>query len=56
MEKGKIINGVTCDVQTCVYHCNSRECNAGEIRVGPHKAENSSDTICATFKPKDKMN
>ena len=53
MDKDKIISGVTCDVQTCLYHCNDRECKAGEIRVGPHKAETSSDTICATFKSKE---
>lgn len=50
---GKEIKGITCDVRNCVYHDTSNCCMAGHIAVGPSYAHSSSDTVCATFKPKD---
>lgn len=52
-ERHKHIKGVICDVQNCVYHDGNSECYAGEICVGPHNAECSANTVCATFKPKE---
>ena len=45
--------GVVCDVSNCVYHDGKSECYAGEISVGPRDAKCSSNTVCATFKPKE---
>lgn len=52
-EKCKPIKGIKCDVKNCVYHDKGNCCTAGEIAVGPSYAVSSSETICATFKPKD---
>ena len=49
---GKQIQGVVCDVHNCVYHNKENCCMAGKIAVGPSYAKDSSDTVCATFKPK----
>ncbi len=49
----KHIKGVTCDVSNCVHHDSQNCCTAGEINVGPHYAQTGSETVCATFKPKD---
>ena len=50
---GKEIKGITCDVRNCVYHDTKNCCMAGHIAVGPSHASTSSETVCATFKPKD---
>ena len=52
-ERHKHIKGINCDVVNCVYHDGKSECYAGEISVGPHDAKCSSNTVCATFKPKE---
>ena len=52
-ERNKRIKGVLCDVQNCVYHNGRTECYAEEISIGPHSAECSANTVCATFKPKE---
>lgn len=49
------ISGIKCDVNNCHYHRNGGKCVAGEIKVGPQFANNSSDTICDTFKPEDQQ-
>ena len=46
------IKGICCDVKNCVYHSGDTYCTADKISVGPHHAETSADTICATFKQK----
>ena len=46
--------GITCDVRNCVYHDRENCCMAGHIAVGPSYALSSSETVCATFKPKEK--
>lgn len=51
---GKAIKGITCDVRNCVYHDSENCCMAGHIAVGPSYALSSSETVCATFKPKEK--
>lgn len=52
-EMGKEIKGIVCDVKNCVYHDRENCCHAGQIAVGPSNAQSSSDTVCATFKPKE---
>lgn len=54
-DNGKCIKGVVCDVQNCVYHAEQNRCHAGSIAVGPHSADCSANTNCATFKPKTDM-
>jgi hypothetical protein len=51
----KHIKGITCDVYNCEYHGKENSCMAGCIAVGPGYAETSSDTVCATFRPKEKL-
>ncbi|MBO4212677.1 MAG: DUF1540 domain-containing protein [Clostridia bacterium] len=45
--------GISCDVTNCQYHCDGCHCSAKKIDVGPSSAVTSSDTICATFKPRE---
>jgi len=47
-----INSGITCDVKNCAYHEGDCHCTASKIAVGPSHATSSTDTICATFKPK----
>lgn len=49
----KAIKGIVCDVKNCVYHEQENCCTAHSINVGPSGAETSSETVCATFRPKD---
>ena len=49
---GEHIKGIKCNVQNCYYHDCETYCTASEIAVGPHNADSSSETLCATFKPK----
>ncbi len=48
------IDGIKCNVQNCYYHDCETYCTAKEIAVGPHSACASGDTLCATFKPREK--
>lgn len=52
-DKSKHIKGIMCDVEKCTYHNGKNECYAGTISVGPHSADSSSETVCATFKPRE---
>lgn len=45
------IEGIKCQVKNCVYHSPQSSCCAGKIEVGPSHASDSTETICATFKP-----
>ncbi len=49
----KYIKGIKCSVENCYYHDCDTCCTAGEIAVGPHNADSSAQTLCATFKPKE---
>lgn len=51
-DKHKHIEGIVCDVKNCEYHDCETHCTAKQILVGPSSAENSSETACATFKPR----
>lgn len=44
--------GINCDVKNCRYHEGDCYCTADKIVVGPSFATSSTDTVCATFKPK----
>ena len=47
------IEGIKCNVEHCAYHNGKNDCYAGCISVGPNNAESSSETVCATFKPRE---
>ena len=47
------IDGISCDVQSCVYHDGDNYCTADKIAVGPSFATSCTDTVCASFKLKD---
>ena len=52
-DNGKHIKGIVCDVRNCVHHDCNNCCTAEQIAVGPSYALSSSETVCATFKPKE---
>ena len=54
MEKDKI-NGINCDVESCVYNHNSCECTAGRIQVCSTCSEPDccDETGCKTFKARE---
>ncbi len=45
-------NKIVCDVKNCTYHTGECSCKAEVVSVGPTYAGSSTDTLCATFKPK----
>lgn len=45
-------NKIVCDVKNCTYHTGECSCKAETVSVGPTFAGTSTDTVCATFKPK----
>jgi len=48
------LKGITCDVKNCTYHDEDNYCTANKINVGPTYATSCTDTVCATFKPKNR--
>lgn len=53
MEQRKIIPGIHCEVNNCVYNDKRSNCYANEIEVGPYQAQKKDDTVCATFQQGD---
>ena len=49
---GRHIRGVFCDVKNCIYNDEYDHCTADRISVGPTFASSTSDTVCATFRPR----
>ncbi len=49
---GHCLKGVVCDVEHCTFNDGANHCYASSISVGPHGADCSAETVCATFKPK----
>ena len=47
------IKGISCSAKNCVYHDGDNFCTATCISVGTTNACCSSETVCATFKPKN---
>lgn len=46
------LQGVSCDVKSCVYHDGEQHCTANRIKVGPAYATAVTDTVCSTYRPK----
>lgn len=49
----KPLKGVCCDAVNCEYNTGNGECRATQISVGPMCAISCTDTVCATFRPKE---
>ncbi len=48
-----VINGIKCNVESCVYHSGEGHCHAGHITVGgDRRACECCETECNTFKAK----
>ena len=47
MMEEKVINGICCDVENCVYNNGSCCCTAHEIHVN-HRANNGTETMSET--------
>lgn len=52
----KIIEGVTCVVNNCLYHNEGDKCGAGKIEIAPKSANTTEETDCNTFKSVESMN
>ena len=48
------IGGISCSCRNCVYHDGDNYCTAERISVGTVTASCSSETVCATFKPRER--
>lgn len=46
------IEGVGCDVETCVYNSDGKRCHAGHIQVQNDRARSKGETFCDTFTQK----
>ena len=46
------IDGISCDVQSCVYHDGDNYCTAKRVSIGNLTASNAAETRCATFTAK----
>ena len=53
-DSDKHIEGIACNVNSCVYHNTSQQCTAKAVHIGPVHAERVTDTICGTFRNKDR--
>lgn len=45
--------GIKCIVNTCEYYMSGDHCAAEQIQVEPRNAQDSEETDCATFAPRD---
>lgn len=45
-----VIQGVSCDVSDCVYHCADCTCAAGRIQVSNDMKNGQNKTVCDTYK------
>lgn len=46
------IRALRCDVTSCSYHDGTGFCTAREVKIGPSYAVSSTETICATYRPR----
>ncbi|MBP5289687.1 MAG: DUF1540 domain-containing protein [Clostridia bacterium] len=53
-DQEKHIDGIACNVNRCVYHNDSHQCTAKAVHIGPVNAQKVTDTICGTFRNKDR--
>lgn len=51
-KESKSISGVKCVVNDCYFWGSGDCCMASMIHIEPRDASTSSDTDCATFRPK----
>lgn len=47
------IEGVGCDVETCMYNTDGKRCHADHIQVQNDRAHNKNETFCGTFTQKN---
>ena len=47
------LDGVSCSVTSCVYHCHGDNCDAKRIKVASENAEMKMETFCSTVSPKN---
>ena len=50
----KHIDRIACSVNNCVYHNESHHCTANAVHIGPVRAEKVTDTVCGTFRNKER--
>lgn len=43
------INGIYCDVRSCVYHDGDNYCTAKRVSIGNMTASSAAETRCSTF-------
>lgn len=46
------IRGIRCDVSSCAYHDGVSFCTADQVKIGPSYAVSSTETVCATYRPR----
>ena len=46
------VRGIRCDVSSCAYHDGVNFCTAREVKIGPSYAVSSTETVCATYRPR----
>ncbi len=51
-DKPQHVRALKCDVASCAYHDGANYCTAEHVKIGPSYAVSSTETICATYKPK----
>ncbi|NCC06924.1 MAG: DUF1540 domain-containing protein [Clostridia bacterium] len=49
MQDEKILDGVRCEVESCIHNESGCHCNAPEIRVKNRMAILGEETMCETF-------
>ena len=50
----KHLAGVMCDAKQCAYHDGESNCSAPRISIGPGYASRAGETVCATFRKKER--
>lgn len=46
------IRSLKCDVSSCAFHDGTSFCTAREVKIGPSYAVSSTETVCATYRPR----
>lgn len=46
------LSGVSCSVSSCQFHSSASSCSAPGIKVEPEHANDTSETLCSTYKHK----
>ena len=48
----KIIDGITCEVESCEHHTTGDKCTAGKIKVTSYNSSSKEETDCSTYQRK----